>query len=223
VARTKHLAKIASQVAKPDGMIVVDPATELDFLHPLPVDLVWGIGPVTRKRLAEKGIATIGQLAARMAKALGAGAVYGTEKTASRLDLARDVIDEVIDVDKTDSVERIMELTHGRGADVVLECAGSVSSTQQSVAVARKGGTIVVVGICFDWVQMPISEIVLKGLTLKGVVCFSVGDFASALDLVARRKIDVDPLVTRKYALDDIHQAFEAASLGEGGKILVGP
>ncbi len=70
VARTKHLAKIASQVAKPDGMIVVDPSTELDFLHPLPVDLVWGIGPVTRKRLAEKGIATIGQLAAMPGQSL---------------------------------------------------------------------------------------------------------------------------------------------------------
>jgi (R,R)-butanediol dehydrogenase/meso-butanediol dehydrogenase/diacetyl reductase len=173
--------------------------------------------------VAVLGLGPIGQLAARMAKALGAGAVYGTERIASRLDLARDVVDEVIDADKTDPVDRIMELTHGMGADVVLECAGSVSSTQQSVAVARKGGIIVVVGICFDWVQMPVSEIVLKGLTLKGVVCFSVGDFASALDLVASGKIDVDPLVTRKYALDDIHQAFEAASLGEGGKILVGP
>ena len=46
VARTKHLAKIASQVAKPDGLVVVDPATELDFLHDLPVELMWGVGPV---------------------------------------------------------------------------------------------------------------------------------------------------------------------------------
>lgn len=63
VARTKHLAKIASQVAKPDGMIVVDPATELEFLHDLPVELMWGVGPVTKERLAEMGISTIGQLA----------------------------------------------------------------------------------------------------------------------------------------------------------------
>lgn len=63
VARTKHLAKIASQVAKPDGMLVVDPATELEFLHDLPVELMWGVGPVTQGRLAEMGISTIGQLA----------------------------------------------------------------------------------------------------------------------------------------------------------------
>jgi DNA polymerase IV len=63
VARTKHLAKIASQVAKPDGLVIVDPHTELDFLHNLPVELMWGVGPVTKERLAAIGVRTIGQLA----------------------------------------------------------------------------------------------------------------------------------------------------------------
>jgi DNA polymerase IV len=63
VARTKHLAKIASQVAKPDGLVIVDPDAELDFLHDLPVELMWGVGPVTRARLADIGVLTIGQLA----------------------------------------------------------------------------------------------------------------------------------------------------------------
>jgi DNA polymerase IV len=63
VARTKHLAKIASQVAKPDGLVVVDPETELLFLHDLPVELVWGVGPATKARLADIGVHTIGQLA----------------------------------------------------------------------------------------------------------------------------------------------------------------
>jgi DNA polymerase-4 len=62
-ARTKHLAKVASQVAKPDGLVVVDPAHERAFLDPLPVSLMWGVGPVTQRRLAERGIRTIGQLA----------------------------------------------------------------------------------------------------------------------------------------------------------------
>lgn len=75
LARTKHLAKIASQVAKPDGLVVVDPNAELDFLHPLPVKLMWGVGPKTQARLAEEGITTIGQLAthspASVARVLG--------------------------------------------------------------------------------------------------------------------------------------------------------
>jgi DNA polymerase-4 len=63
VARTKHLAKIGSQVAKPDGLVVIDPAREIEFLHALPVELMWGVGPVTKDKLAGEGIATIGQLA----------------------------------------------------------------------------------------------------------------------------------------------------------------
>ena len=70
VARTKHLAKIGSQVAKPDGLVVIDPATELDFLHDLPVELMWGVGPVTKERLAEMGVHTIGQLAETPGRAL---------------------------------------------------------------------------------------------------------------------------------------------------------
>src|SRR5262249_12072405 len=63
VARTKHLAKIPPQDAKPDGLIVVDPAHELAFLHKLPVELMWGVGPVAKARLAEIRVTTIGQLA----------------------------------------------------------------------------------------------------------------------------------------------------------------
>lgn len=63
IARTKHLAKIGSQVAKPDGLVAIDPASEIEFLHALPVELMWGVGPVTQKKLLEQGITTIGQLA----------------------------------------------------------------------------------------------------------------------------------------------------------------
>jgi DNA polymerase-4 len=62
-APTKHLAKIASQVAKPDGLVVVAPGTERAFLDPLPVGLVWGVGPVNQQRLADLGVRTIGDLA----------------------------------------------------------------------------------------------------------------------------------------------------------------
>jgi DNA polymerase IV len=72
VARTKHLAKIASQVAKPDGLVVVDPASELTFLHDLPVELMWGVGPVAKARLAAVGVCKIGQLAAMPDQRLGA-------------------------------------------------------------------------------------------------------------------------------------------------------
>lgn len=63
VARTKFLAKVASGVAKPDGLLVVPPEGELAFLHPLPVERLWGVGPVTADKLRERGIRTVGQVA----------------------------------------------------------------------------------------------------------------------------------------------------------------
>jgi DNA polymerase-4 len=63
VARTKFLAKVASGVAKPNGLLVVPPDGELDFLHPLPVERLWGVGPVTATKLRDRGITTVGEVA----------------------------------------------------------------------------------------------------------------------------------------------------------------
>src|SRR2546423_11432333 len=61
VARTKFLAKVASGVAKPDGLLVVPPDGELTFLHPLPVERLWGVGPVTSEKLRGRGLTTVRQ------------------------------------------------------------------------------------------------------------------------------------------------------------------
>jgi DNA polymerase IV len=63
VAGTKFLAKVASGVAKPDGLLVVPPGGELGFLHPLPVERLWGVGTVTARKLRERGLVTVGQVA----------------------------------------------------------------------------------------------------------------------------------------------------------------
>jgi DNA polymerase-4 len=84
VARTKHLAKVASQVAKPDGLVAVAPGNESDFLDPLPIGLIWGVGPTTERRLHEAGIYTIGQLAKVGSPMLGSllGQAAGTKLAA---------------------------------------------------------------------------------------------------------------------------------------------
>ncbi len=63
VARTKFLAKVASGVAKPDGLLIVPPDGELDFLRPLPVRRLWGVGPATAAKLARYGVTTVGDVA----------------------------------------------------------------------------------------------------------------------------------------------------------------
>ena len=91
VARTKHLAKVASGVAKPDGLLVVPPDRELAFLHPLPVERLWGVGRVTAAKLHSFGIRTVGQLAelpeARLVSLLGRASGRQLHALAHNLDL----------------------------------------------------------------------------------------------------------------------------------------
>jgi DNA polymerase IV len=70
VAPTKFLAKVASAVAKPDGLLVVPPGGELDFLHPLPVERLWGVGTVTAAKLHDRGVFFVGDVADLEANAL---------------------------------------------------------------------------------------------------------------------------------------------------------
>jgi len=77
IARTKFLAKVASGVAKPDGLLLVEPDREIEFLHPLPVGKLWGVGPITERKLHDRGIHTVGEVAmlgeAHLVAMLGVG------------------------------------------------------------------------------------------------------------------------------------------------------
>jgi DNA polymerase IV len=90
VARTKFLAKVASGVAKPDGLLEVPPDGELAFLHPLAVERLWGVGPVTAAKLRARGITTVGEVAgvpeAALAAMLGPAAGHHLHALAHNLD-----------------------------------------------------------------------------------------------------------------------------------------
>jgi 2-desacetyl-2-hydroxyethyl bacteriochlorophyllide A dehydrogenase len=214
-ARSSILHRIPTQVSYEEAALVEPAAVAL---HAVRLS-----GMRVGDSVVVLGLGPIGQLAARLAVISGASAVYATEATRSRIELAEGKVDEVIDASVTDAAGRILEITGGRGADVVLECAGAEATTQQAIAVTRKGGTLVIAGVCLKPVQTPVSSIVLNELTVKGSMCYYPGEYADALDLIARKKIDVAPLVTSVIPLEDINKAFEMAVNGEGGKILVKP
>jgi DNA polymerase IV len=93
VARTKFLAKVASAVGKPDGLLRVDPAHELEFLHPLPVVRLWGVGKVTAAKLEARGIRTVGEIAgldpAVLTSIVGAAAGHTLHALAHNIDTRR--------------------------------------------------------------------------------------------------------------------------------------
>lgn len=214
-AKYHRLHKLPSEMSYEEAVLVEPTAVAL---HAVRLSAM-GVGDV----VAVLGLGPIGQLVARLAKISGARAVYATEASQSRIELARGVVDEVIDVNAVNPVDRILELIGGRGPDVVFECAGAISTTQQSVALVRKGGTVVIAGVSLHPVETFVSNIVLRELTVRGSMLSCSADFATALSLIRDKRIDVAPLITCVMPLDDINKAFEMAVRAEGVKILIRP
>ena len=165
-------------------------------------------------RVVVMGPGTIGLLAAQVARAEGAGHVLvaGTSKDVSvRLDCARKLGLETFNVETGSLGARVMDLTAGMGADVVIEASGACSAVALGLDLLRRGGRMAVVGITGQ------DEISVKwdGLTVKGVtVCFAYSsrkeNWDRALRFLGEKKAETLPLITHRMELDRWREAFVA-------------
>jgi L-iditol 2-dehydrogenase len=107
--------------------------------------------------------------------------------------------------------ERVYELTGGRGADRVLQCAGSVQATALALAIAGSDATIAVEGVAGSSDTIPFSpdDLLLKQLTLRGVRGWTLPDFAAALQINQSGRINLRALITHRFPLDRYAEAFE--------------
>jgi DNA polymerase-4 len=151
VARTKFLAKVASAVAKPDGLLVVQPERELDFLHPLPVERLWGVGAVTAEKLHERGIRTVADVA-RLPRAV-LDTLLGPAGGRHLFALARNLDPRPVQVGRR---RRSIGSQHalGRGHrtrdDLDAELAGLVDRVTRRLRAARRVGRTVILRLRFD-------------------------------------------------------------------------
>ena len=158
-----------------------------------------------------QGTGSIGILAAQAAKAAGAAQVVLTGRNDYKLGVAVDVgVDVAVNFQKEDLAGRILELTDGRGADVVIEASGVADEMRRSASLARMGGRIGVVGIYEEPLDgFDMSEIVLRDLTLHGTLA-SPRVFPGTLRMMASGRIQCEPLITQRFKLADAEKAFRA-------------
>lgn len=150
------------------------------------------------------GLGNIGLLAVLVARAKGARRIVAVGKYASRHALARAYgASVVLDPDDPAVVERAREATAGLGADIVVEAAGSPSSLRMAVAMARKGGTIVVLGVMHQEVALDYRAILMNEQRILGSIIYRRPDFAEAIDIIVRDGIDPRH-VTDTIPLEDI-------------------
>lgn len=169
------------------------------------------------------GGGSIGLLCLLTAKAAGASTVCVADVRASRLETAKKVgADHVLLVDTKDTqvmAERVVKLM-GVQPDITLDCSGTESAVQTGIYATRPGGVVEIVGLPPPNGNIPLLQIVLKEIDLRSSLRF-VHCFPSAIDLVSSGKINVKPLVTHRFKLQEATQAFETAHTGANGAVKV--
>jgi DNA polymerase-4 len=241
VARTKFLAKVASGVAKPDGLLLVPPEGELTFLHELPVERLWGVGAVTARKLHDQGISTVGQIAGLEEGALetSLGRAVGRQLFA----LARNRDPRVVRVGRRrGSIGSQRALGRGRKSLESIDAAliGLVDRVTRRMRTARRVGRTVVLRLRFDdfsratrshtlplptaetqlivttarWLLAGVTPLIrAQGLTLVGV---AVADLYDDHILQLRLPFDARCGGALDAALDEIRERYGSTAITRG-------
>jgi len=241
VARTKFLAKVASGVAKPDGLLVVPPEGELAFLHPLEVERLWGVGPVTAGKLRGRGITTVGRLALLPEAALVAmlgpatgrhlhalahnldprpvqrrrrrGSI-GSQRARGRSPWSHESVDADV-VALVDRVTRRMRAARRVGRTVVLRLrfADFTRANRSHTLPQATASTAEILAVARALLAASLPELERRGLTLVGISVANLED-ASAVQLVLPfDRVDREAL---DAALDEVHDRFGSTAITRG-------
>jgi len=241
VARTKFLAKVASAVGKPDGLLVVPTDGELAFLHPLPVERLWGVGPVTAAKLRDRGYETVGQVAllpeGALVAMLGRGSgrhlhalahnldprpvqgrrrrgSIGSQRARGRMPLSLDSVDADL-VALVDRVTRRMRAAGRVGRTVVLRLRfGDFARATRSHTLPRAtSSTAVVLSTARALLAAATPEIGRRGLTLVGISVANLADARAVQLALPFEQGDRDAL---DVALDEVRDRFGSRAITRG-------
>jgi DNA polymerase IV len=238
VARTKFLAKVASQVAKPDGLLLVPPEAELDFLHPLPIERLWGVGVVTSRKLRERGITTVGTVArlgeAALVSLLGSAAgrhLYalannhdprvvrvgrrrqsiGSQQALGRRAHSREDVEATL-TGLVDRVTRRMRNAGRVGRTVALRLRFNdfARATRSHTLPWATANTSMILGTARGLLTAALPVIERRGLTLVGV---AVGNLHNAQAIQPELPFDYDSAMALDGALDAIRERFGSSAI----------
>lgn len=208
-------------VPRPEGV----EAWQASLLEPLAV----GLNTVDRLqvRLGETvvvlGQGPIGLALTRLCALSGAGRLIVTDAREAPFPVSRSYgATDCVDVTQQDVKEAVSELTGGTGADIVIETSGFPASSAVALDLVRKEGKLAHIGWANDLPPLPVIPIMAKTLTVFGIGGNGGrGQYERSLELVRSGRVDLDPLVTHRFRLEDAAAAFETASSKAGGAIKV--
>lgn len=211
----------ASLVPRPEEV----PAWQACLLEPLAVAL----NTIDRLQIqlgdtvVVLGQGPIGLAVTRLAALSGAGKLIVTDVREEVFEIARSWgATHTIDVSAREPIEAVMELTDGNGADVVIETSGIVASADIVLDVTRKEGKLAMIGFAKDLTPLPIIPMLMKTITLYAVGGNGGrGQYERALELLHTGRVQLDQLVTHRFALDDVAEALDTGLNRRDGAIKI--
>lgn len=161
------------------------------------------------KKVVVVGAGPIGNLVAQCAKAQGASAVMIADRSEFRLALAKDCgVDICVDATKTRLIDAVLTAFGQDQADLILECVGAEATMTEAIAAARKGSTVVVVGVFGKKPGVDLGVVQDRELSLVGTLMYRREDYDDAIALAASGRLHLDKLVTNRFCFEDYLEAY---------------
>lgn len=177
-------------------------------------------GGASGKKVLVLGAGTIGHLTAQVARASGAQAVMITDISDYKLDMARRCgFEHVVNPQQENLEAAILRAFGPARADLILECVGVEATITQAIDYARKGTTIVVVGVFGEKPRVNLGLVQDRELSLVGTLMYQRPDYERAIELVSSGEMQLDPLITNRFPFDDYADAYHFIE-GAGGKTM---
>jgi propanol-preferring alcohol dehydrogenase len=154
--------------------------------------------------------------------ALAGGLVIAVDVMEHKLQLAKELgAVEVINPKNTEKVTKEIKRITGAGADIAIECIGSADVIPLAFESVRTGGTLCVVGFSFKAPPLNAARLMYKEIEVNGSVAVTLPDYYRAIELIQRGRFHVERLITARYPLDRINEAFDEMRKGEAIRIIV--
>ncbi|KAL4227834.1 hypothetical protein ACF0H5_013271 [Mactra antiquata] len=169
------------------------------------------------------GAGPIGLVNLLTAKACGASQVCVTDLDDKRLEMAKAMgADLTVKVTSKDPREMadIIEGCFGEKPSITIECSGAPASIRTAIYCTRSGGCVVLVGLGPSDVTLPIVDAAVREVDIRGIFRY-VNCYPTALAMIASGKVDVRPLITHRFRLEDTMEAFETTRRGDGIKVMI--
>ena len=169
------------------------------------------------------GPGAVGLISFQFAKAMGAGRVFVVGRK-HRLQLAKEMGATAIDFEAGDPVKQVKDQTEGRGVDLAIDCAGTIESVPQAVAMTKKGGRAVINGFPPAPVTLPITQMVLDEKDLLGVRA-DPNTCEEAIPLIANGSVKIKPMISHVFPLEEYEKALKIFNerLEKAVKVIVKP